>query len=388
MSRLSRTLLGTLLLLAAATAGATDRVSIGGEETVSTPVQGDSVLVGGTVTVQAAISGDLVATAGTVTIDGPIGKSLVAAGGEVTLGASVGGDARMFAGTLEITPAGKVQGNVRMSGKEVNVRGPIVGRLEVRGDSVLIDSVIGGNVVARAEHLELGPNARITGNLRYASNTAVVRDPAAQIQGTLEHNALDARWQSWVRTHSDSADEDERDWGWSWGGEDLMGGLRSWLPFRTYNGGFAIFIALLIAALAPSYAQRLGGVVDTQLGSAVVLGLVTLIGLPILSVILMITVIGIPVAVVALILYALLIAIAPAASGVAIGDVALRRLAPERYHETTLRVISAVTAMIVMLALTHAPLLGGTVGFVALLTGMGAVLKVMRRSSAQAVPAY
>lgn len=389
MSRLCRTLLGVLLLLAATAAPASDSFSFAGEVNVDTPVNGDKVAFGGTININAEISGDLAVTGGQVHITRAIGKGLLAAGGEVSLAAPVGGDARIFAGTAEITEGAKVEGNARFNGKEVNVRGPIAGRLEVRGEQVLIDSTIGGNVVARADHLELGPNARIMGSLRYAGNTELVRDPAAEVHGSVEHNALDARWQRWVNTHSDDGDEeDERDWSWTWTGRDFLGGARPWMPSQTYGGGMALFIAFLIAAIAPVYAQRLGAVVDTQLGSAMLLGLVTLIGVPILSVILMITLIGIPVAVVLLIAYALLIAVAQAISGVAFGEVALHRLAPERSHESMVRVLFVVVAMLGLLALGRMPLLGGWVTFLALLTGMGAVLKVMRRSPAPPAPAY
>lgn len=390
MSRLCRTLLGAVLLLAATAASANNPFSFGGDVTVSTPVQGDKVAMGGSVTVQAEIGRDLVATGGEVHVESGIGRDLVAAGGEATLAAPVGRDVAMFAPSIEITAEGKVQRNAKLNGKDVNVRGPIGGKLEIRGDDVLIDSEIGGDVVARTERLELGPHARLMGSLRYASNAELVRDPAAEIHGSIEHNAPDERWERWVSSHSSSADNDadERNWNWTWGGEDLMGNARPWLPFRTYSGGMAIVMVLLISGLFPSYAQRLGATVDTQFGGALVLGLTALIGIPILSVVLMVTVIGIPVAIVLLIAYAFLIALSQAAGAVAFGEVALHRLAPERYHEATLRVLFALGAMILVLTVTHTPVLGGLVAFIVLLTGMGAVLKLMRRSSAPPAPAY
>jgi hypothetical protein len=392
MSRLCRTLLAGLLLVATVANAATlndGNVSIGGDTTITKPVSGNSVLIGGTVNVQAEISGNLVATAGTVNIQGAIGHNLVAGGGQLTLAAPVGGNARMFGSNVEITADGKVQGDASLAGSSVRVRGPIAGRLDLGGDDILIDSTVGGDVKASVRHIQLGPNANIMGKLRYSSAATLDRDPAAQVQGSIEHNAPDGRWQRWVGSHHSGDD----DWDWNGGSWPWMGGPQwgSWMhPYHHYGtgflGGLAILTALLIGALAPGLSQRLGATVDRQWGSAVLTGLATVIGAPILAVFLAITVIGIPIAVLVGAAWLVLMFLGFAASGVAFGEVALHRLAPARAHEAAMRVLAVVAAMILVIAAARTPLIGAMVSIVATLTGIGALLMQRRMGPPPAIP--
>jgi hypothetical protein len=372
-------------------ANAAGNLSIGGDTTITTPVQGNSWLVGGKIDIQAGISGDLYATGGTVNIAGAIGKELYAAGGQLTLAAPVAGNARLFGSNVEITANGKVQGDASLAGGTVRILGPIGGRLDLGGQNILIDSTVAGDVHAAVRHIQLGPNARIMGGLRYASAATLDRDPAAEVHGSIEHNAPDSRWQRWVSGHH--GDDAEWDWDWGDGSWPMMGGPQwgSWLhPYHRYGtgflGGFAIFTALLIGALLPGMAQRLGATVDRQWGSAVLIGLLTLIGIPIVAVILVVTIIGIPIALLLVAAWVLLMFLGYAASGVAFGEVALYRLAPARAHEAAVRIIAAVVAMVVVIAASRTPFIGGMVSFVAMLTGIGALLMQRRAGPPPGAP--
>jgi hypothetical protein len=396
MSRLCQILLCGLLLLATnANAVSVGGVHIGGDTTVTEPVSGNSVLINSKIEVLAEISGSLTATGDTVSIQRAIGKDLFAAGRDVTLAAPVAGNARIISQSVEITPDGKVSGDAALAGQSLHVRGPVGGHLQIGGDDLLIDSVIGGDVDAAGAHLQLGPNARIAGRLRYSSTAELVRDPASEVQGSIEHTAPDGRWQRWVsqrRSYSDSSDDEHWDWnGPAW----LSPGSppwRSWTqPYRHYGtgflGGLAILTALLIGALLPGLAQRLGATVSTQWAGAVLLGLVALIGTPIVAVILIVTIIGIPIALLLGVAWMFLMFLGYAASGVALGDVALHRLAPARYNEAALRVLAAALAMVFVIIAARMPVFGGLVTFVATLTGIGALLMAMRSSGPPARPA-
>jgi hypothetical protein len=391
MSRLCKILLcGLLLLATTANAVSLGGVQIGGDATVTQPVSGDTVLINGKIEVLAEIHGSLKAMGDSVNIQRAIGKDLFAAGRDVTLAAPVAGNARIFSQSIEITPDGKVNGNAALAGQSLQVKGPIGGRLQIGGDDVLIDSAIGGDVDASGTHLQLGPNARISGRLRYSSAAELVRDPASEVQGSIEHTAPDGRWQRWIsqrRSYSDSSDDDR----WDWGGPAWLSPgsppWRSWTHpyYRDYGtgfvGGFAILTALLIGALSPGFAQRLGATVSTQWGGAVLLGLAALIGTPIVAVILVVTIIGIPIAVLLGVAWAFLLFLGYAASGVALGDVALHRLAPARYNEAALRILAAALAMVFVIIAARMPVFGGLVSFIATLTGVGAFLMAMRSNN-------
>jgi hypothetical protein len=69
-------------------------------------------------------------------------------------------------------------------------------------------------VVSTAGALELGPQARIAGRLRYASNEEVKRDPAAQVGGGIERMEI-ARAGSTPGSGARAAVGRRGGWGWS-----------------------------------------------------------------------------------------------------------------------------------------------------------------------------
>jgi cytoskeletal protein CcmA (bactofilin family) len=395
MSRLSQTLLCGLMLAATAAAGATDfgGLTIGGDTTVTTPREGNLVIMGGHIEVLARIGGNLVATGGDVDIRGPIGQNLVAAGGAVTLAAPVMGDARAYASSVELTPEAKVSGNADFVGDHVHIGGPIEGRLKAMGDDIEIDTTVDGDVDAIADHIALGPNARINGRLRYTSSGDVQRDPAAQVNGAVERTLRTSvgphSWRSWSRDSRSFPDERLDAWGPFTGWQSSLRDWRDYYESRglTWLSGTSIVIALLMGALLPGLTRRLGATVSSQWGWSVFLGFAVLICAPILVAILAVTVIGIPVALLVVVAWLLLLFFGYAASGVALGDIALHQLAPARYNDAAARILAAVLAMVIVIAAARAPVVGGLVSFVAMLTGCGALLLQMRRGTATPLPA-
>jgi cytoskeletal protein CcmA (bactofilin family) len=381
------------MLALSAAAGAADfgGLLVGGDTTVTTPIQGNSVIVAGHIEVLAEISGNLVATGGDVDIRKSIGKDLVAAGGSVTLAAPVLGNARAYASSVELTSEAKVSGNADFAGDHVRVGGPIEGSLKAAGDDIEIDTTVNGDVDVMGDHISLGPNARINGRIRYTSSGELQRDPAAQVSGAVERTLrASVGPHSWRRWSGDSNFDDERF------DDVLFPGwqkeIRDWRDtYRhrglTWLGGTSIVIALLMGALLPGLTRGLGATVSTRWGWSVFLGLVVLVCAPVLAVVLVITVIGIPIAILVVAAYLLLLYFGYVAGGVALGDIALHQLAPTRYNDAASRILAAVVAMAIVIAAARAPLVGGFVSFVAMLTGCGALLLQMRRGSATAQPA-
>src|SRR5204863_5974410 len=149
-------------------------------------VKGDLIATGGTVDIEGSVQGDLVIAGGNVQVRESVGQGVYAAGGRVLIDAPVARNVRAAGGHLEIGEKAAIEGNASLAGGHVDVRGPVKGYLQVAGGEVLIDAAIGGDVVAACGRLELGPNAKIAGTLRYRSNEELKRDPAAVVTGSVE----------------------------------------------------------------------------------------------------------------------------------------------------------------------------------------------------------
>lgn len=379
MSRLCRFLLCGLMLVATA-ASANDRngphLFVGGDRTLTTPVDGDATIMAGNIAVLARVSGKLIAMGGDVDIKAPIGGDALVAGGTLSLAAPIGGDVRAMGGTVEVASGAHISGNASLAADHVHVGAPIDGNLEVGGNDIVIDSTVNGDVDATGDHIALGPNARINGRLRYTSSGELQRDPKAQVNGAIDRTSrvISHGWRRWSGsggsfTLGPAWQRSFDDWSRPYARRGL-----------TFLGGMCILVALLIGALLPGFSQRLGTTVALQWGWALFLGFAVLVGTPIVAAILAITIIGIPLALIVGMAWLFLLFIGYAASGVALGDIALHQIAPTHYHQLAWRVLAAVVAMVIVLWAAQAPLVGGIVSFVALLTGCGALLMQMRRS--------
>jgi hypothetical protein len=335
-----------------------DRFIAGGTVRHDTPVDGDLIGLGGDVEVTAEVKGDVVVLGGDVRLRAPVGSDVYAAGGTVLIESSVGGNARIAGGNAEILGSGSVTGNLSIAGGDVMILGPVKGHVQAAGGNVLIDSEIGGDVSTGAGTLELGPNARIAGRLKYKGPDEIRRHPDAQIAGGIEQKKARTR-ESRRRVETVPHDRSFSLGGWLW----TLG---------------LVGLAALLAAAFPAATRRLGGELRENTGLVFLLGFVALVGLPIFAVLLMVTIIGLPLALVVMLLYFLLLLVGYAAIAVVMGDLALNRYQSERAARLGWRVGAAVLAMLVLALLGRIPFLGGLVIFAALLAGIGAIMMSLR----------
>ncbi len=198
---------------------------------IDRPVAGDLVVAGGNVDVSAEVGGDVVVAGGNVRFGAAIRQGLYAVGGRISLNGPVQRNVRVGGGTIEIGHQAKIAGNVTAGGGEVRITGAIDGHVLIGGGHVVIDGTIGGNVEAGSGSIELGPNARITGKLRYASRDELKGDPAAQVQGGVERFAPRANWP----VPSNVQERAGRGAGWVW------------------SIGLMVIAAILVAALPGVY---------------------------------------------------------------------------------------------------------------------------------------
>ena len=160
-----------------------DRFIAGSSVSLSDAVAGDLFAAGGSVESDASVGGDAVLAGGKLRIGADVAHSVLATGGQITINGQVGRNVRAAGGQIEFAPASRIVGNVSVAGGQVNLRGAVLGHVQAAGGRVFIDGPIGGDVLAASGQVELGPNARIAGSLRYRSGDSLRQDPAAQVRG-------------------------------------------------------------------------------------------------------------------------------------------------------------------------------------------------------------
>ncbi len=336
---------------------------------VTQDLPGDLVATGGTVHVGASVAETAILAGGNITVDGAVGDDLIAAGGEVVLRGHVGDDARLAGGTLRI--AGRVEddatlagGTVRverdgfvggrawLAGGEIVVAGTVGRQLRVAGRHVSIEGTVHGDVQVDAESLDIGPAARIDGDVVHRGPREPRIATGARVGGRIEHRPpAEARWAPafavlvWIL---------------------LLAGL-----FVT-----GAVMILLFPRFTPAAAQT----IRTDPWRSLGVGTLVLLGAPALMVALFVTGIGVPLGLVLLAAYLVALLVAYLLTALSLGMAGMRRLASEPAPSRGTLVLGLLGALVVLGLLRLVPVLGGLVSLAALLFGNGALVTELHRS--------
>jgi cytoskeletal protein CcmA (bactofilin family) len=338
-----------------------DQFVAAGNVRVSQAVAGDLVAAGGTVDVDAAVAGDALLLGGTVRLGSGVGHSVYAAAGKLSVHGPVGRNLRVAGGQVELLEEAEVAGNVSVGAGRVTLRGPVRGELRVGGGTVLIDGPVQGDVWVSAGELQLGPNARLQGNLHWRGNKDMQTDPAAQIMGTVEQLPWPGD-KAQARRHRD---------------EMQMGaGHPSWRHRSSLTGGWwwnlgLMVLAAVLVAAAPSFAQNVSSTLRTRWPASLLAGVVALVCIPATALLLLITLIGAPLAVVVMLLYVPLLIVGYVSFGAAMGQWALARWRAAAPSTPLARVVAAMLAVALLALLASVPVLGALVALVAVISGVG-----------------
>jgi cytoskeletal protein CcmA (bactofilin family) len=344
----------------AAVEHAGDRFVAGSWVSVDSPVVGDLIAAGSRVEVGADVSGDALLAGGEVRVGGTVGDSLYASGGQVALRGRVVRNARLAGGRVEIERGAEVTGNASIGGGQVTVAGAVNGYLQAAGGRVRIDGPVGGNVTVTAARIELGPDARIAGRLRYAARGDLERDPAAQVLGPVE------RMPERSERRPDPQPEQAGPGRWLW-----MAGL--------------MLTALVLVAVLPGATARVARMLRASLGMSLLAGFILLVCVPVAALMLVFTLIGIPLALLLLMLYAALLIAGYVMAGVGLGDALLHKLHAAWAQHRAWRIVAALVGVAAITLLARLPWVGNIVVFLALIGGLGAMSMQVWRGRARQV---
>ena len=332
-----------------------DRIVAGQRALATAAVAGDLIIAGGQVIVVAPAGGDLLAAGGEVRIDADAGQDLYAAGGRVALNAAVKRNARMAGGRLDLGSRASIAGNATLAGGDVIILGDVHGQLAVAGGRIYINGRVAGNVDASGGEIELGPQARIDGNLNYRSSVELKRSPGAEVRGTIVREPGDVPW-----------------------GEDASEGLRIVAALLLiWTLGLMIVAAAFMAAL-PKFTVRMVDMARARPGTILLLGFAVLVAVPAGTFLLMISGIGIPLALLLLTGYLATLMLGYVSTGVVVGQMALRRLSASRSGQPGWRMAAASLALLILTLLAAFPVVGWLAWFVALTGGIGVLLLQLR----------
>ena len=250
-------------------------------------------------------------------------------------------------------PEGEEVGDLVVSHGSSTVDGTVNGSLVAFDAPVTISGEVDGDVVVFNGRVELRDGANVTGDV--VSQRQPVVATGATIGGDTERIQTNVDWE-----------------GFGW-----VGRLAWWLAVSVST----LVVGLVLLWLVGRGARRIAEAGWTGIGPSIGWGLLAFFGLPILGIIALVTIVGIPLGIGVLAALGLIYALGYSATAWIVGRRILR--------EPTAWILAFLVGWGILRVLAVVPILGGLVGFAAVVFGLGALVVVIWRfrTADRAVPA-
>ncbi|MFA7169483.1 MAG: polymer-forming cytoskeletal protein [Candidatus Paceibacterota bacterium] len=298
---------------------------------------GDILLAGGTARVSGNCAGDVRIVGGTITLNGVVDKNVTVAGGNVVFGEN-----------------SVVKGNLYVVGGSVELRGLVEGNATARGSQLIFSGKVNSNADFRSSKITARSDARIDGNLIYASNSDFEANQSIVV-GSIEKVPLE----NYVSNYTKNGKTGDAS-----------------------NAGFVIlqFLSLLIVVLLLSklFSKQLKEITlpitKAEIWNRLAFGLVSLVLNLLIIVITLLTIVGAPVALIVLFSYIVLLIIASAITPILLGR--LVNLKVKLYGEgENVLLKDFIFGYVLMQIIGLVPFLGGLALFFFFLFSFGRVTR-------------
>ena len=158
------------------------------------------------VRVTGTVTGDVVALTGKVVIVGEVGGSVRAVAGSVIIEGIVGGDVFVGAREVRTDPGSRIGRDLLAWSWDARVEGEIARDFEGQQRNTVFDGSTARNVEVTVNRLDVGPSARVGGDLAYRSeNDASIDAAGADTPQRRQHPRRPRRQASGLRTGSQRA---------------------------------------------------------------------------------------------------------------------------------------------------------------------------------------
>ncbi len=328
-------------------------LAAGDQILVEGKVEGDVIVAGGSVVVTGAVAGDVIALGGDVHVSGPVQGNVRAIAGNVLLDGVVGKNASLIAGDIYLSNTSAVGWGLLLLGGNMDLAGTVSKDIRVSAGTVRVLGQVKENMWAKVGSLQLSPQARIGGDLFYASPRAAQVLSGAVVGGEVNFTPIEKHRQA-----REGA---------------VAAAVVLWLAFLLLKliAFFCLgwFLLWAVPRLLAQAEQALRAALWLNIGK----GIAAFVLVPVLCVILALTVIGMPLAV----LFGSILMIAVLSGGVVIamvlGEPLVKKVSGRRWKHVSPR-WSLLAGLLVLGIISAVPFVGGLLIFLAAMAGLGAFL--------------
>jgi len=162
-----------------------DLLAGGGDILIQKSVEEDVMVMGGTLKIMGTIGDDLRVMGGTVNVQNAIEGDLIVAGGEVVIGkdAVINGAIEAVGG--DITMEGTVAGACSIRAKKFTYTGKALNSFSAKSEEMKINGIIEGDSELSSPNLEIGQSAAFYANVEYWNSNKPINFDAALMNGAV-----------------------------------------------------------------------------------------------------------------------------------------------------------------------------------------------------------
>lgn len=336
-----------------------DYFAAGDSVVLSGTVNGDAYIAGGTITIDGTVTGDLMAVGGTLNISGKVLHDLRVAGGTVIVSSPVSGNITVAGGNVTFSKDARVAGSVVAGAGSLEIQGPVGRGMTLGAGSLIVGNKVTGDITAGVGTFTMLPEATVTGNVTYWSKADATLASGATVSGVmLRHEPPAEMKQDVPALTPDFAKK----------ASGMFAGM--FIAWKAISFVLHFVFGLLIFSLLPAFSKKVVDTFHRQPLADMGIGLATVIGLPIVAVILLVTVIGIPVGVFLFTALGLVFFLAQLYAGLAVGTRITAWI-----HAESGRVLTYLIGLTALLLLSLLPILGGFVSWLVQIMVVGALMK-------------
>jgi hypothetical protein len=239
---------------------------------VAGTVNGDVICGGQDINVSGTVNGDVICAGQNVRVSGEVNGDVRLAGQTVTISSEISGSATVASQSFTLDESARIGRDLSVAGQNTNVNGQVERDVAFASGVVVLSNQVGRDVRGEVAELTLTPDARVGGDLRYASQKRADIQNGATVDGTTQ------------RTEPKKSE----------GVKVAFVGL-SWL-FALYMIVSLLLLAFVLTLLMPQLFYRISGNAVREPLKSVLVGFVANLALPVLFLALLFTVFGIPLA--------------------------------------------------------------------------------------------
>ncbi len=307
-------------------------------------VNGDVHCVGQSVTINGTINGDVLCAGQHLRINGTVNGNIRVAAQEVTIAGKVTRGATIAGDKVTIERDARIGRDVTIASSNAVVNGSIGRDAVLASGQAQVDNKIGRNLRFDGAALRLKDAAMIGGSLTYTSEKAVDKASGAYIGGSTDHKAPKKSTMPW--------------------GLNAAEAITMLLAL--------VLFSMALVLLLPRAVHATSQVAVKSLGKSILIGLASLLAVPLLIAVLASTIVGMPLAFLVGILGLILLLISGPITAYYLGSMFLAK-SKNPIHMMLL-------GSVVLVLLYMVPVVGVIVMFAAYLIGSGAILIAIKRN--------